>query len=61
MTKFDAHDRIIVGAGYTVGGYSSKRGGDNMTEAALVGLIVAILGLLVDVISLCYTIFSNKK
>lgn len=38
-----------------------KRGGDNMTIIALIELMVAILGLLVNVISLCYIIIGNEK
>ena len=40
---------------------SSIRGGDNMTDLALISLVVAILSLLVEVISLCYTIIGNRK
>ena len=45
----------------TVGGLLLARGGDSMTNFAFIGLVVAILSLIVEVISLCYTIFVNKK
>ncbi len=32
-----------------------------MTDFAFISLVVAILSLLVEVISLCYTVFVNKK
>jgi len=55
------NDILYIVSHKTAGGLLLNRGGDSMTEIALTGLIIAILGLLVDVVSLCYTIISNNK
>ena len=59
MTKFDKGDRIISVPGKTVGGCSSTE--EVMTMTVTLSEMLAVLTLLVDVIALCYIMFSKTK